>query len=330
MLYLILVASCLFFSLFELNNKKIEKVNKIPVVMILLIFMMNKTNFDYLNYVEIYKKVPFDVENVEIGFIYFLTILKQIGFQYHMAPTLVSIIFVSVLFLGSNKNNDNAIIIFLYSIYYFIYDINQIRNLLMLIMIILGIKYGKKYFLFNLLGVFFHKFGLIYIVFGFLKRVNLKKYIKIIVVLFLVGLLMLPIIKFVSLKIFPEKLGYYYAKIPEFGFFIYYIMVSIDLLVIYFVRGYTNNTELQETYLKFFLFTIIFLPFSALSMEIMQRVYRNAFLIKNIFITQKLKKRSLIEKLVLFLVMIFNAALPLFVDLRGNFELVVNLLKSMG
>ena len=330
MLYLILVASCLFFSLFELNNKKIEKINKIPVVMILLIFMMNKTNFDYLNYVEIYKKVPIEIGSIEIGFIYFLTILKKIGFQYHMAPTLISILFVSVLFFGSNKNNDNSIIIFLYSIYYFIYDINQIRNLLMLIMIILGIKYGKKYFLFNLLGVFFHKFGLIYLVFGFFKMVNLKKYIKIIVVLFLVGLLMLPIIKFVSLKMFPEKLGYYYAVIPKFGFLIYYIMVSIDLFVIYFVQGYTNNTELQETYLKFFLFTIIFLPFSALSMEIMQRVYRNAFLIKNIFITQKLKKRSLIEKLVLFLVMIFNAALPLLVDLIGNFELVVNLLKSMG
>lgn len=330
MIYFSLMIISLFFSLFELNNKKIKYLSNIPIIMIAIIFIINKSNFDYSAYETFYDFAPINIGEIDWGFLYLMTILKKVGFHYQIVPTVIGIILVIHLFLNSNKNNDNSIIIFLYSIYFFVYDLNQIRNLLMIIMIYLGIKYKKNYYLFNILGASFHKFGIIYLGFGFLKKFNLKKYIITVAALFLLGLLLLPVIKFISLKIFPQKMAYYYASPPNLGFLIYYIMIGIDLFVIYFIQGYKNNTELQENYLKFFLFVIIILPFSVLSLQIIERTYRNTFLIKNIFITQKLKGRSLSEKIVLFLIMIVNAMLPLLLSLSSDFEWTVNLLKSIG
>ncbi len=115
--------------------------------------------------------------------------------------------------------------IFLYLIYIFMFDINQIRNLFCILFIMIGVKFLQKkkkflYLIFNGLAASFQSLGYIYFVFYFLQKIKLKKYIKIISVLFICGFFTLYLI-FNGLAASFQSLGYIY--------FVFYFLQKIKL-----------------------------------------------------------------------------------------------------
>lgn len=332
--YIILLFISFIFACLELKNKKIKKIGNIPILLGYLIYIFNKKNFDYPNYVLMFEALPSNKYNIEIGFLYLMKFFKYFYNSYDSVIFFVgTLFFYNYFFSKKNNYRMNSVIFCLYSIYYFIFDINQIRNLVMITLIYMalnkGFKNNKKYFILNLMAITFHKLGIIYLLFGFLKKIEFKKFCKIIILGVGLSFLSLEMFKYFSLNFYPEKSKFYFSLKPNYGVLVFYIMIALDLFIIYLAKGFKENSFKEETYLKFYLFMILFLPISALSLEIVGRVYRNTFLIKCIFLTMKMRRISLMNRYVIFILLLINTTIPLVIDYYKNSYFVISLLQSL-
>lgn len=333
--YIVLVSISFFCTIIELLNKKKEKKIFIPIILSFYFFIFNNKNADYSSYSLFFDKIPENYGKIEVGLYYLMLFFKKFNFSYQSIPISIGIFYFYIYFFKNKKHlNYPSLIILNYSIYNLIFDINQIRNLLMIIFIFIGIqRYNQKLKLSwfpNLVAILFHKFGIVYLIFGYLKSFSMKKYIKIVILGFLFNVLFLQIVKGVTLYFFPDKMQVYYSLKVNFGGLLYFIIILNDLFLIYYIEGFDNKKNtLDELYLKFFMFIILFLPYSFLSLEIMTRLYRNVFLVKCIFITNKMKKLNFKNRILAAIILVFNSALPLIIGYYSSPEYTMSILKSL-
>lgn len=329
-IYILFILSSFILSLFELNNKKIKPLAYIPIIIGICIYILNETNLDYQAYLNVFNSIPDNYLKIEEGFYFFMKIIKKLNLSYQIIPVSVGVFFFYTFFFAKdNRRNNQNMIFFPYILYHFLYDITQIRNVAMISFVYNGIKQEQrlKSYIFNLLGILCHKLGIIYLFFFLIEKIELKKYIKIIISIYLLGIFAVPTVKFLGEKYWPEKLGYYFNIKLNYGFLFYYILIILDLIIIYFSDSFKNKKT--EKLLKFFLFSICFLPFSIISIESMRRIYRNSYLIKMILVTENLKMKNLIRRIILYIFLIIGGLLSMLAEYRSAPEFIIEFYKSI-
>lgn len=304
------------------------------ILIIFILFSFNNENNDYLAYLQI-----FELENnVEKGYIYLIKIVKIIKGNHQVIVFTIGLVLASYLLLKVLKRTKYPIfILFLYFQNNFIYDLNQIRNTLSYIIILYALEYlikkeNKKYIILNFLAISFQRIGIIYLFFYILSKIEIKKYYKILLFISSIGIFLLPILKIILLKLFPDKASVYFATKISKGYILYYILFLMDLVILKITNSFEIKSREDEIFLKFILFPAIFLPGGMLSIDLVSRPYRNALLIKWLFIFKKLENKKIINRVIVAILCILGAIFPSVVTYykdSGEWLKLVNYLQKI-
>lgn len=329
--YLSLIFSSFVFSVIELfkanrKNLYLKVIKKIYIFILFILFIFNRNNNDY----QIYLKI-FDGGYVkkEKGYLLFINFIKSIGGNHNIVILISGMLLIYVLFFLYTKKNEISFI-FLYLLCGFVYDINQIRNLFCIMFILIGIKFLQKrkdciYLIFNTLASSFQSLGFVYFIFYFLQKIKLKKYFKIVTILFIFGFLLTPIFPKIITFVSPKKAVYYLSLKPRFGMLLYYIFIAMDI----FMLKYKNRITKKDILLiKFILFPIIFLPYSFLFLEIIHRIWRNTLYIKWFYLLKDLENEK--KKYIIFILLISQQIMFISANFIKSNEAVINLLSQVG
>ena len=252
----------------NITSKKFYKkfINYLYIYMwILLVF--NRNNNDYDAYYDMFYHL--EKYNVELGYLFLMKLIKIINGNYNII--LLIVMSYLVLLISRLKIKYKITLIFMYFLYNINYDVTQIRNTIAILLIMTGInlsKYSNKFSIIcNLLALSVHNISLIYFPFFFLYKIKINKYINIIKIVMILNFIILIILlhqKNLLIYIFP-KLDYYFKFKINKGWLLYFIYFGIDWF--YYKVILKSNSSKYTIYLKFWLFSYLFIPFSILNTE---------------------------------------------------------------
>lgn len=167
-LYFVLIIIFLFFSFIEIlirKDKMLKMINFILFEVLLFLFMFNRGNADYNSYVRAFNNQLHEGE-MEKGYLFLVQVIKLLNGNHNWIIILTSILVF--FFLIYKKSYYNITFLFLYLISNFLYDINQIRNILMISLIYISLEYlnKKKYkvvLVLVLVALHIHKLAYVYV-----------------------------------------------------------------------------------------------------------------------------------------------------------------------
>ena len=313
-LYIFLICSNFFLGSLEIlknyyKKKDFKIVQYFYITLFFIMIAFNRDDNDYRNY---YSFFYYGKNELDIGYRYLNLFLKKIGLNFSCIFIIIAILAVYVIFY-KYKLNYKISFICMYSLYALSYDINQLRNFICILLIILGIYYlnkGKKkqYLIFNFIAIFFHKIAFLYFLYYFLQKLSLKKYVLIIFFMFIGSFCGVFIFKEICYLLFPIKANLYFSLKPNLGAFLYFILFFIDILFIILSLNMNKKSiyilKKNETYIKFILFIIPFLITSFLNLELISRLYRNIYFIKCFLFFKLIENTENIKNRIMFYIMV--------------------------
>ncbi|MBZ9616149.1 EpsG family protein [Clostridium estertheticum] len=322
MLFKLAIFSSLVFLIIELkgtNHKKSKVLAFIPLVIVFIIVGFNRMNNDYVNYKVIFENNGYQLE---FGYKSLIKILKILGQEHETIVFLIGSLLVLV-FIKMMKNNKHInVMIFLYCIFPLVYDINQIRNLLMYLIVILSLKFIRKksmirYYIGIFLAYSFHTLGLVYIPLYHLCQIDRKKFIKIIWSLLCFITIISPIVINLLSKIFPYKMeAYLSGQKSGRGIIVIVVYVIVDIFTVWWVDkkinkklNYEEKKEMEVLY-RFVWYSILILPFTFYFMEI-QRLQRNTLLVKYYYCALAMNHLKRTEKIITLILLLISVTLPI-------------------
>jgi hypothetical protein len=138
-----------------------------------VLISFNYDNADYLSYQILFENANFfNISNYDLGFFYLIQFFKMFGFSYSQFFFIISSTLIILLARRIYVYSKNpSLVLLLYGIFPFFYDIVQIRNLIVLVFLVYSIKYlmvlnFKNFFVFVsiiILASLFHIIALIYL-----------------------------------------------------------------------------------------------------------------------------------------------------------------------
>lgn len=334
-IYLYLVFSTFIFTILENFTNVTKKVyfkciQYFYVFVLFILFAFNRDNADYRNYQSIFNGTYGVVK--EKGYIFFNNLIKKCGGNYNFVLLILGILVILVIFklYGVKKK---ITLIFIYAIHNMIFDIIQVRNLYCVLFILIGIKYLQKrkdkiYLFYNFLAITFQKIGYIYIIFYIFNKFKLRTYIKILLFSFLISIISKDFLNLIANNFFPEK-AYYFQNTIRKGILIYYCLFIIDVFVVFYINYKKKISCEEEVYIKFILFPIIFLPFGGYFFILIERLWRNTFLLKLLYCLNlsKIKKKKLKY---IILILLIQQIFFLSIRLWRAPEVIMRLFREMG
>lgn len=226
--YIMIFIFCIIMLVFNncLKEQKHKKIFEITTLIILCIISGTRYYLggtDYYVYQEVFKAVPnvfrFNFSTIhnncytygmEKGFLYFVSIIKTIGFNYYGFTLIHSIIFYTGLYVGLKrytKNFNFLIIIFLYKLFFYNTFIS-LRQSITIVIFFIAIRFIQekkaiKYFLCCTLAMLFHNGAIILFPIYFINKVKLtKKRIIILNCIFIptliISLMNIPILNYIK------------------------------------------------------------------------------------------------------------------------------------
>lgn len=307
--------------------RKIVKV--LGILIIFIIIGLNRWSYDYSNYINRY----FDhLEQKEKGFVGLINLLKKYSpYQGHEVVIFIAGILMVILLIKISKNINLNFILLLYSIYPLILDINQTKNLYMYIFFYFGIIALKNnkllyFIIFNIIGISFHRVGILYLPIYVLKKIPQKKIYKILLIISIVIFIFLDVGIVAAKKFYGDKILMYIRDQSSLTPYFYLLMIFLDLILIYYCnKKYKiiyKNSELN-LYKIILIFPVIYIPFF-FYVGNLGRIYRNLFLLKYIFYFKIIKKVNFKDKLLIisYAFSIAVANLILYLNLMDNFQVL--------
>jgi hypothetical protein len=283
-------------------NKDIKQSNFIGLlllILLLLIFSFNNGNQDYKPYLDIF----YNPETYsELGYLLLVNFVKFMGGSHSTIVFLTGVFLTITLFRVFKVFKVNfSIICILYFIYPFIFDITQIRNTIMLFFVLNGLievynnKMGRALVLI-LIGSFFHNFVIVYFLIISIYRFYKNSISKI----FFVGLVLMLFLPFFFTFILPavpiarvqSLVSNYLSNSVKIHSLIiwgvdYFIFITIAFYLCRYISSqyycYNKSYDYIEFLFKILLIHIVFLGFLMYFFEF-NRVYRNAFILRYLFI----------------------------------------------
>lgn len=341
-LFLTLLSILFIFSLFEivLNKGNIKSIYfkiyfYINITIIYLLFAFNRYNNDYDNYVRAFTG-QLSEGDMEKGYLFFVEIVKKLNGNHNWIIIFSATFFIYVMFY-KKKVYYGILFLFLYFISNFVYDINQIRNLLMISLVYFALnelEKGKRLraLLVILISITIHKMGVLYLLFYVLNIVFSKNYIKIFKKLVYISFfftLFFLINKEKIINLLRDLLilitgRYSYFEGLNLGFLISIFQFIISLILI----KICISREEKTIYFKFLLFNMLFLPFCFISKELYTRIYRNSVYAKWYIVIKDMKKKKINVRILCYLLLL-SEGLDLFVLYFRSNEFAVKIIENI-
>lgn len=236
----------LFLSfIFSFSKKNTEIFSLLLMIFAWVIFWGNLYNPDYVAYSNLYyTNSRLAYSNIENGYIYLVKLGNYLGLSYQMFLMIVTFICYMLIHSTVKRYASNFNVVYLmYFIFPFFIDVVQIRNFIMMSILIYSIKYlvdeaPLKYFILILLASTFHNTAFIYLTFLLINKDKGKLLIRAIVsVSFTISMLMLlnskqiPFINYIIVN-GSEKLNIYLETKTNYGFLLYWCLQIISFLII--------------------------------------------------------------------------------------------------
>lgn len=305
----------IFISFFEKREILSRLISLVPMVTLFISLGYNIMNRDYVSYEWMYKDLV-AAERIEPGYIWLQNQLLKFGNPHTIIVFLTAILLFITLFLLNNSTYNLNVIFLAYSTYPLFYDITQLRNTIMYLIVYLGLYflmkgYKKLFILFVILGSTFHLMAIIYLLFVFFENIPKKKFEKYMIIGTLIAIICSPILVKVFTVVFPSH-AVYALKTPGKGIFINIIYIISDVLTVYIIRKLSDENvpaELDhklDVMYRFSWLAIIALPFSFYFLDII-RIERNTQLVKVIFAAISMKFMSTNKRLIVLVLIIFTS-----------------------
>lgn len=314
-------------EVFGLGGSKSRLLSIIPFLLLWVTFSFNRYNNDYLDYSRLF--VEYDLTgNFEFGYAYLVLFFYYFGFDHNAIIFLTGSLLLYVFFRKTKGVRYTSLVVFLYCLYPLYFDLNQIRNTIMYLLVFLSlssIEYRQpvRHYIIIFLSFTIQKFSLVYLPFYTLCRASRKQFILAMFFgLVLVSLFSQFIISGLA-WLYPSKMGSYLLREPGFGVLIVFSYVFLDIFTIWWVDKKTRNRmsflerNRVEIMYRFIWLTILMLPFTFYFLEV-KRMQRNAVLVKYIYCASLMPHMSFGDKMATILLLLVSTFLPFLVVLYNN------------
>lgn len=323
-----------FFMLVELINIKRITSKFLAIIPLFFLFIMvafNRMNRDYDNYVSAFNGL-YNQDRLEFGYLNLISILKKYGLDHTTIIFLVGVLLMFVLLKFLKTSNHINMVLFFYSAFPLIFDINQIRNTIMYLIVVLSFifiakKQPIKHYIMMLIAFSFHYFSVIYAPFYFLNKMSREKFISTLLKITVILGVVSPILMELANKLFITFSSYYMGERPGIGIIIIYAQTVVDVFTVWWIGKKINtkmedkNKGIMEVMYRFVWYSIIILPFCFYFLEF-TRIQRNALLVKYIYCALAMRYLTMKQKIITYFLLLLSLSTYLFLVIKnGQFEL---------
>lgn len=319
----------LFYLILNLSGMFIKNLSKIigvlSIIILWVLFGWNNNNPDYYIYERWYNEISFYsgflLEGKDLGYKFLMNITSLFNIDYQGFVIIFSLTGLLLIHSTIRRFAANPHYVYLlYFIYPFLLDIVQVRNFLMMSIIIYSIKHlvegsnksKLKFLMLFLIAFSIHSSAILYFPLVFInndRKNNLIAIMPIFIMLFSLIVFLngnqIPFVQsMISFITGNEYIASWFEKNTDTGFLLFWAMQLITLLMIYISKkiAFKNEGNLSTKELRFInlifwisIIELIWLPLYMISIEF-TRLMRNLFILNYIVfsITNKsLKSRSI-------------------------------------
>lgn len=323
-LYNLLLIIILILNLIKTKILKEVLFNLIFIIMVLIVGLRSlEIGSDTKMYVEVFRiirELEFNQIYMEKGYLIYNYIISYLTKEVWFFLFISAIFMYSVIYNFIKKNSSNKIMsLYLFvSLRYFGQTMNITRQMLAFSFLLIGFEFLKKekkiyFFLFNLIGICFHKSSVAFILIFFLKNLKFKKiYIQLSIIIsgiFLLfsNLILKQVLKFNLLSNYRDYLTSKFFSIWDFGI-IFNVMVSFIVMLSYYFYYIKDQKDKEEIInLKMWICTLSYLLSSfSLMGNVLSRVALYFMLFNIIIIPDILKevKNRIIRRFCYFFIIL--------------------------
>lgn len=322
MYWILLLFLFLPMHILSLNHRMARNFGVLLLLLLFLFLSLNNGNNDYTAYLGIFE---YPRAYAEIGYVYLVEAIKLINGSHSTLVFIVGLLwFVTYLRIIFVWKSNVTVFIIGYFIYPFLFDITQIRNTIMFLFILnaciaLAQEKKKLAILLGLMSSLFHNFGLFYLIMLMFYIFGIKKSHKIWAIALLVTILMPFILSYLAPLIPFERIrgGIISYFSPELKFqsiliwggdYIIFMLIAARILKYLKQSSYADNERIKNLFVLYNFLAIhaLFLVFVVYFFEF-NRVYRNAFILRFIFLSACIPLLNYRAKIFVSLYIFLNA-----------------------
>lgn len=298
----------------------------IPLFILFSIIGFNRLSRDYLSYQLAFSN--FYVRNTyEFGYVKLVDFVQIMGLDHTSIVFLTGVLLLLVLLQYLKTNNHINLVVFFYCVYPLVFDINQTRNTLMYLIIILSLVYvikekPVKHYILLFISFSIHNIAVVYLPFYYLSKWKRKTFIRVIIIatisLFVVSQTALGI----AAKYYPE-IALYLQNPPRFGPIMLIFYLCLDIFTVWWIqkrispRLEEKEKRKMEVLYRFVWYPILAIPFAFYVAEF-ERLQRNGLLVKYVFSALAMRYMSVKEKLITVLLLLLSVASHIGVLIYAN------------
>lgn len=319
----IVIALCFsgFFMFLELTglSKFISRYLAItPLFFLFAMIAFNRDNRDYLAYERAFYD-DYYRDTFEVGYGFLIKTLSRFGMGHEAIIFIAgSLLIITMLKMLKGSHNVN-LVIFFYCAFPLIYDINQTRNLIMYLILVLALAFVLefkqiKYYIMVAVAATFHVLALVYIPFYWLSKFDRKRYIRILQIATISLGIGAPIVISGLTYLLPGKMEYYLSRPPGMGVIVYFVYAILDFFTVWWVdkKAGLNIAEGErkrmEVMYRFVWYPVMALPFIFFFAEF-SRLQRNVLLVKYIYCAIAMKYMNIKQRIIIIILLLASVGL---------------------
>lgn len=295
----IIAFSVYLFGLINLMFNRRSIVSTLLFLVLLIVVMGgNNLNQDYLNYGNFYSGLA--LESIEPGFKMLMTFGHLMNLTYDDFRFLICAFSLLLMWAGIQRMTSKMSykVYILYCIYPFCLDIIQLRNFIMMAILIFATSFLKERKFYNelvftvlvLVGTTIQTLGIVYLLAVILYRFDKKDHVKVLIIFTMSAATIISMFPFTQSILsniilnngidFFDKADSYSTKIVQNGYVLYLLADYLLLMVFLYIRKHTIDRsssveyELQTAVYSMITVATIFFPLYTINLSF-NRAFRN-------------------------------------------------------
>lgn len=184
LLLLTLLICALFLTLSDDNNN-LRFARVIYIALFIAFSLRGKLGTDWKEYKYYFKNAKYkdvvDKYAFEVGYRALNNLFSSLGLSYWVMVFIITVVISILVFVSARKLTTSEGIFLALTLFYFFYPcIEALRQMIVVALFYYSMQYigtdSKKYFLINLIGILFHRTGIITLLFYFFYKKKVVKY----------------------------------------------------------------------------------------------------------------------------------------------------------
>lgn len=302
-----------------------------PLFLLFSMIAFNRMNRDYENYLFAFESTIYR-KAFEFGYTFLVNAVERTGGDHRAIVFMIGMLFMYTLLKSLKTSSYVNMVVFFYCIFPLIFDINQIRNFMMYLLVILSFPFivsGKpiKHYIMLFVAFSLHNFALIYAPLYYLCKKSRERFTSLMIKITVISSLASPLIISATKHFFPGKMSVYLSSPPRFGVVAVFINLFIDIYTVYLVdkqikeKVTEEDSKRLEIFYRFVWFSLLIIPFSFYFLEF-TRMQRNVLLVKYIYCALAMKYLGSYQRMFVVVLLSVSVVFNLFMAYRyGQMEL---------